>query len=677
MELEATATADESFLDKDEKTPEDWAKHWTLELKAAMKEVKPWHADAAEATRAFLCEKNKDLDLRPTGLFTSNVQTMEAILFGRTPHTDVSRKFGDAMDDLARVGAEIMERNLNGDMEDGPHGGTAELRNALKDRLVAGFAMARLRYVMEEEKQDIPAMHKTDEAGQPVVDEATGKPIELAPAFQDTVKTYECVETLHVHWKDVLWSPARTFEEWRWCAFKEPMTRKEQVARFGNLGKLTPLNTKRAGKSAGEDLKDNSPLAKSDVWEIWDKEHKKVFWWVEGFVRILDVKDDLLGLDNFWPFARPHVGVMSTDKYLPTTDYAIAKQLYQQCDELVARLSELESSIGVKGVYSNELGDELKRMVEERGNKLYAVANWAMLGEKGGLKGVIDWYPLDQIAVAITQLKQALTDKMSFLFQVTGMSDIMRGQAQAQTTATEQAIKAKFASVRVQSMQDENARFVSDTQRIKAEIICKHFDDATIIQRSNIMNTADAQLAAPAVQLLKSKWSTWRIEVKPEAVSLTDYAALKQERMEVLTALGGFFQSVVPMVQLVGAGVMPFVLQVAQWLLAGVKGSSTMEGLFDQAIEQSKQLAQQQAAQPQQQKPDPRLQTEQFKAQAQQQHTMMELQADLARTKAETASQMQVKEHDALTNVKEAEAQERMKAMHQIQQLHTPGGQPA
>jgi stress-induced morphogen len=105
------------------------------------------------------------------------------------------------------------------------------------------------------------------------------------------------------------------------------------------------------------------------------------------------------------------------------------------------------------------------------------------------------------------------------------MSDIMRGQASQQTTATEQAIKARFASVRVQSMQDEFARFCSDTQRIKAEIISKHFEPQTIIERSNIMRTPDAQFAEQAVQLIKDKFSEYRITVNPDSVSLTDFAA--------------------------------------------------------------------------------------------------------------------------------------------------------
>ena len=77
-----------------------------------------------------------------------------------------------------------------------------------------------------------------------------------------------------------------------------------------------------------------------------------------------------------------------------------------------------------------------------------------------------------------------LAELMNLLFQVTGMSDIMRGQSTAGATATEQALKAKFASTRVQEFQNEFARFASDTQRIKAEIISKHFDPQTIAERS-------------------------------------------------------------------------------------------------------------------------------------------------------------------------------------------------
>lgn len=669
-DADASTEASSKDFEEPPTTPDEWAKYWANEFKAAKLELKSWHKDATEAERAFMVEKHPQLDIRPLGLFTSNVETQEAILFGRTPHTDVTRKFGDSMDEVARVAAEMMERNLDGDLE-GPNGGSVEFRNCLRDRLRAGMGLPRLRYVMEEHREDVPPIHKKGDDGESVLDEQTGAPVEMAPGYQKGSKSHEAVETIYCHWRDILYSPARTFEETRWWAFRAPMTRRELVQRFGPIGKLCPLNTKK--RSDDRDARAHDPRQQADVWEVWDKESKQVFWYVEGFGKVLDSEEDPLELENFWPFPRPMVGIVSTEKFVPKPDYTIAKRLYVECDMLAQRISDLEEAVGVKGLYPNDLGDAVSEMVEYQGNKLYAVSNFQQLLERGGVKELIQWWPLDMVVAAIGQLKQALTDKMSLLFQITGMSDIMRGQAQAQTTATEQAIKAKFASVRMQSLQDEFARLVSDSQRIKAEIIAKHFDAQTIINRSNISRTPDAQLAQQAVQLIQAGWENWRVEVKPEAVSLTDYAALKQERVEVLTSLGAFFQSVMPMVQMAGPAIMPFVLQMAQWLLSGIKGASTMEGLFDEAVTQAKTAAQQAQA-PQQQKPDPKMAVEQLKGQMAMQHTQQELQADLARTQAETQAQAALEEHSAVTDVRKTEATERIKAMHSINQLQTPGG---
>jgi hypothetical protein len=198
--------------------------------------------------------------------------------------------------------------------------------------------------------------------------------------------------------------------------------------------------------------------------------------------------------------------------------------------------------------------DGIKRLLEEKGrNVLYPVDAWAAFAEKGGIKGAVDWLPLDQIVGALDKLRECRTEKIGLLYQVTGMSDIMRGQASQQTTATEQAIKARFASVRVQSMQDEFARFCSDVQKIKAEIISKHFEPQTIIDRSNVMRTPDAQLAGPAVELIKSQFSDYRITVNPDSVSLTDFAALKQERGEFAQTIATYFQGMMPLIQMAGA----------------------------------------------------------------------------------------------------------------------------
>jgi hypothetical protein len=238
----------------------------------------------------------------------------------------------------------------------------------------------------------------------------------------------------------------------------------------------------------------------------------------------------------------------------------------------------------------------------------------------------------------------------------------MRGQASQQTTATEQAIKARFASVRVQSLQDEFARFASGLQKLKAEIIALHFDPQTIVTQSNIERTPDAQLAPAAVELIKSRFSEYRVVVNPDSVSLTDFAALKQERFEFLSALSGFFQQAQPIVAIAGPGALPFLLQIASWSLAGLRGASEIEGVFDQGIAQLKAQAQQPPPPP---PPDPKLQTAQVKAQAEQ----FKAKADVQKTGLDLMATRQKHQMEMQKLAAENAAQQREEAVRAVETI--------
>jgi hypothetical protein len=223
-------------------------------------------------------------------------------------------------------------------------------------------------------------------------------------------------------------------------------------------------------------------------------------------------------------------------------------------------------------------------------NDLIPVDNWAMFAEKNGLKGVVDWLPIEQVASVITVLVERRDNQITLLYQVTGMSDIIRGAAQQSgVSATEQSLKAKFASVRVQALQDEFARFATDLQRIKAEIIGKHFSPETILKSSNIMtNSVDAALVPQAIELIKSPSnSQWKIMVRPESMAMVDYAQLKQDRTEYINALGLFLQSSAPIVEFAPSAT-NILLELLKWGLAGFKGSQQIEGVIDQAISELK-----------------------------------------------------------------------------------------
>ena len=604
-------------------TPEGWADRWSVEVKAAQQEVEKWHKAANRIVRAFIDRRDIGVSNAVSGsmtgniskinLFTANVQTIRAILYGKTPQVSVDRKWSDANDDVARVAGVIMERLLNQDIETPGDGYADSLQLVLEDRLVPGLGTARVRYEAQFEQQQVPPI-----MGNGPVDPTTGMPtqVEVAPGYVRDVKKDEFVPTDYVNWRDLLWSPCRTWGECRWLAFRAMMTEDEGVKRFGEEFKQVPRKVQSTSGSTGQagdqtlDIKD--PWQRTEVWEIWDKDSQKVFWWTNGYTKILDIKPDPLQLPGFFPSPKPFVANLTTTQFLPTPDYVLAQDLYIGVDVLETRIDWLVKACKLVGVYDSSSIGILRMFTEGNETEMIPVDNWAMFAEKGGIKGQIDWLPIEQVANTISVLVQQRDQKIQLLYQVTGMSDIMRGQSEKGATATEQSIKAKFASVRTQALQDEFAEFATDLQALKAHVIVTQYDDQKILDASNIMYTDDAQYAQAAIQLLRSQFAQYRVVVRPEALAMTDYGQMQQERTSALQSVSQFLTAVQPIIQQAPA-MGPYLMEMMKWSFASFKGAATIEATLDRMIDDLKQQAMQPAAPPAPPPPDP---TEQLKAEA-------------------------------------------------------------
>lgn len=628
-------------------TPQGWAQRWAVELKAAQDAVKSWHEQGKRIIKRYkdVRETTKAEESR-WNLFTANVQTQQSLLYGKTPAVSVDRRFADANDDVARVAGEILSRLLNSDVERDSDSYADALAYALQDRLLPGFGAVRIRYVVETEvTPETPAVVAPD-----------GRVLaEAVPGVER--KTYECVETDYLHWRDMLWSPARVWHEVRWVAFRGELGKEQVTQRFG--AQVADAIPYALTTSAKEDRSEGAvdPWARAVVWEIWDKSTRRVFWYLEGHGVTLDSKPDPLGLESFFPCPRPLLANATTDEYLPRPDFVLAQDLYDAVDTLTTRIDSLTAAVAVRGVFDKSSGSLQQLLTSGGGNKLIPVDNWAMFAEKGGLRGVVDWLPLEEVVNAITVLDQRRETAKAALYEVTGMSDLLRGQAvAANATATEQSIKARFASVRLQALQDEFARFASDVQRLKAEVVAKHYDAETILSVANAQAMFDAQLAQQAVALIKSDVSKYRVVVKPESVSMTDFAQLQSERTGMLQAVTAFMTGAAPLAQQM-PGSLPFLLRMLQWFVSGQRGASEIEGVLDQAVA----AAEAQAQQPQQAPPpDPKLLLAQVKAQGDLAKVQAETQARLVELNAEVQADEQRERNQRVENVLEAAAKQQL-----------------
>jgi len=556
--------------------PQGKYKLWLTEIEASQKENEKFQKDADRITRRYLDKRSAAQDFESrVNIFWSTIEVVKSSIYARPPKADVHRLYKDFDDDVPRVASEMLERILNNEIEMDGSSFDASARHGIEDWLIVGMGQMWNRYEAKTVPEIISA--EIDPVSQEV----------LVPEQQFERLESEDAVTEWVSYKDFFWSPARVWEEVRWVARRVYMTRDQLKRRFGDeLGEKVPLSTskpKRAPMSTSEPQ--NEPWQKAEVFEIWCKTSKTVYWLAKGMDQILDERSDPLGLNDFFPCPPALMANLTTSNLMPRADYIMAQDQFDELDEINTRIKWLTKAAKMVGAYNKSAGDSVGRVLQQAvENQLIPVDNWAMFAESGGLKGQIDWVPIDQAVNAIDKLRVYRQDKIQQIYEVLGISDIMRGNTKASETASAQQLKAQFGSTRLQLKQFYVAQWIQYGLRIKAEIIMKHFQPETIIQRSNVMFTPDRDKAQEAAQLLKNTAiNRYRIVVESDSMAAIDWAEERESRMEFLNGLGAFINASMPLAQSDPAAA-PFLLRIMQWGMSAYRSSRGIEGVLDQAI---------------------------------------------------------------------------------------------
>lgn len=596
-----------SSITKTNASPEEKYKRWKDEICQAEKELGDWHEEGRKVNKRYLDERGAlDEDIRKFNIFMSNVGILQSALYSKIPAVDVGRRFKDADDDIARVAANIMQRAITQDLDVPDCLFSQVMTECIEERLVPGLGQAWVR--LETDTEEV-----LDEFGMPQ------KKIIDQRALVD-----------HVYWQDFLWSPCRTWSERRWVARRVYMDKDKLVSRFGEeIGSVIPLDyNPKKGDSSGVE---NDILQKAIVYEIWDRQTKTVLWLSKSHPALLDLRNDPLGLESFEPCPKPLFALTSTSKLIPRPDYVMIQDQYREMDDVNNRISLLVAAVKVVGVYDRSSEGVQRMMNEGVDNTLIPVDNWAMFAEKGGIKGQIDWLPLDVVIMALERLRQAREDIKVQIYELTGISDIARGSTKASETLGAQQIKAQMASIRIQQLQDSVANFAAAIFRIKAQIIAKHFTSEMILKTAAAEFIPEAkmnpQLIADAIKLIKNdEQFAWRVEVDADSMKMADYQQEKQERGEFITSVATYLQSAATMIKAEPSSA-PLLVEMLKYATAGQKGSKQLEGVLDATLEQIAKEQQTPKPDPEQAKQQAEQAMEQQRFQMEQQKVQMGMQA--------------------------------------------------
>lgn len=561
---------------------------WERKLEKSEKFLDKAHTHGRKVYKRYMDvrEETKSKD-QQANFFFSNVNTLRASLFNSLPTPEVSRiQKGDFQNDVSRVAALITQRSLTYEVHCAVDFSEA-VKMAIIDRLVPGVGVAWVSYLESE-----------------------------------------AVAVTHVKWDDFLYDPQRLWSKVRWVARRLHLSSEDMEEAYGEKADFAGEGNSNDGSATTkqECSDDLSPKELTEntyvVYEIWDKKTRKVYHIYKGRKEPLLEIDDPLQLKDFFPCPRPMFANISPNALLPMTDYYIAQDQYIQLDVIYARIQAIVSAIKVAGLYDSE-NPSIVGLLTAADNKMIPVPNWAMHREAGGTAGQIEWYPVEQIATVLRELYSSFEGTKAILYEITGMSDILRGASSPYETKGAQEIKAQFASVRLNDYQSDVAIFVRDLLRIIAEIVTQLYSEEKLAKIVGELPENDRQYAPAAFQLLRDdKLMGYNVDIQANSLTQADWALEKEQKVEVVQTVGAMIAQIAQVAQQ-APQLTTLGIQLVKFAITGFKSGVELESWIDTELD--KMMRQQQEAEqnPQPKEPTP----EEQKAQAEVQKIQMESEA--------------------------------------------------
>ena len=560
---------------------------WLDRLTAYKSRFEKWYKACENVDKHYSRKDRADTTEREYAIFWANLEVLRPATYARPPAPVVAPRFKDS-NPIAREASEALERTLvttfeQADIDD-------LLRQVRDEYLRYGRGTAWVRMV-------------------------NGNAIEY-----DFVGHKDFAHELKPVWREVTWVARRAW-----------LNRESGVQRFGDAFKKVALK-KQDENSAIEKKDDCAP-----VWEIWCKTSRKVYWVAEDFEQILDEQDPMFDLVGFWPCPKPALATLEPKSLVPVPEIKQYKDQIEEINEYTARIAAVSESLKLRGFYAAGTGDvataiEVAMKSQDDRALLVPISSFAALGGSS-FKDSIVWVPIAEAVALVRELVALRRVVIEDVYQITGISDIVRGQSDPNETMGAQQLKSQWGSMRIRERQAEIARLARDMTRITGEIIAEHFEPETLLEMAQVtlpnaqqkqqaeMLAAQAQqmqqplpkevssiLKRPSFEevvafLRNDRARGFVIEIETDSTIQPDEDAEKQRRIEFVTSVGGLFQQAAPLVMqapMLGK----FVVEVMKFAAGGFRAGRPLEASLDELGEQIEAMSEQ-AAQPQEPPPDP------------------------------------------------------------------------
>jgi hypothetical protein len=467
--------AAEGATKKEPQATKDDCKRYWREIERYEKAVKSWYMCGDRIVKRYDDSDHADQSERRFALLWANVETFKPAIYAKLPVCLIERRYRDR-DPVGRVVADIMERCTNTTLDISCVDET--LRLVRDDNLLPGRGTAWVRY--EPKFETVESQ---------VIDIKTRK---LTTQKHEKLKSEKLIVD-YVYWKFFGHNVARTWSNvwlcWRICHY-------EKCDAIEKFGKEVADKLKYTARRAGDD--DNEAESNCcEIYEVWDSR--------KGLMSCLTKSQESEGpiesgpppinFSRFFPCPEPAYATKTSKSLIPTPDYEYYRDQAKDIDDLTAKISNMLDWLRVKAFIprgpSGGGADAIESMVTDSSNDdiFIEVGSWAEWVEKGGAKSLIDWLPTDMIVKTLQQAIAVRNQLIQDVYQITGISDIMRGQTDPEETYGAQDIKQNVGSRRTRNRKDDFARFCEDLCRLLAEASAENFQPETLAEMSGYQYT--------------------------------------------------------------------------------------------------------------------------------------------------------------------------------------------
>tara|TARA_A100001391_G_scaffold203677_1_gene196708 strand:- start:4843 stop:7146 length:2304 start_codon:yes stop_codon:yes gene_type:complete len=647
--------------------PRGEVRRWATELNLAESQFRKWRDQSKlnwDRYRARDKRKNSYNSLY------ANTSIIFPAIYNTLPNPDIRRRW-DKTDPIGKCVSSVLNRAISFNLDTTNF--DRQIRMDVLDMLICARGLSRVRYVpnmvqvgdIEEEGEESDETNFEHEAQQ-------------GESFEEL--EWESAPIEHVQWDQYLHGPGKTWDSIPWLGFKHQLTRAELIDRFGEeIGKQVPLDSGLHPDEMKKYQDDQTfeLFRTATVWEIWDKDERTVKWINTEYRHgPLKTEDDPYGFDNFFPCPEPLIAIVDSDIQSPPSLFEQYQEQADELDRISGRINRIVNAIKVRGLYDPAMGTQVPEIFRGEDNDLIPAAeSIAMLREAGGIDKFIWFAPIEVMMKVVQGLYEAREQCKMVIYELSGISDIMRGSTDAQETLGAQALKVAFGKGRVSDMQRNVQRYVRDLLRLQAQVIGRKFEVETLremtqekypteaeyeaqiapmkaqYQQQAMMAMMQGQQPPPPPQLppkpitweqidevLKSdQMRTYQIDIETDST----IAATQQEDLEQMTtSFAAVTDAITKIWPLVQQGVMPF--EAAKEFVLSVCRKFKFGNRLEDTFEQMK---------PPQPAPDPNagkaqaeMQKIQVKAQADVQMHTQKLQADAQAHQAELQADMQVEQ---------------------------------